>query len=208
MGVAGGLVDDGVTPKETSTLRVGSAGRAANQSMFNRIILIRHSARLNDGVDKTRASDGRLQGAVCNPGSAGSQLAQITRRSRRVGARQCSSTVVAPGDSLIVVSGDEVGVFLDHISAACVGRQRHRSHLQQQAGESRCRYLTSLIGTETKNRSALCAAQRCGSHEFNATRWITINAHFTAQRARTSSLRSSNADRRRLRASAMVPQDR
>ena len=208
MGVAGGLVDDGVTPKETSTLRVGSAGRAANQSMFNRIILIRHSARLNDGVDKTRASDGRLQGAVCKPNSAGSQLAQITRRSRRVGARQCSSTVVAPGDSLIVVSGDEVGVFLDHISAACVGRQRHRSHLQQQAGESRCRYLTSLIGTETKNRSALCAAQRCGSHEFNATRWITINARFTAQCARTSSLRSSNADRRRLRASAMVPQDR
>ena len=43
---------------------------------------------------------------------------------------------------------------------------------------------------------------------FNATRWITINARFTAQRARTSSLRSSNADRRRLCASAVVPQDR
>lgn len=207
MGVAGGLVDDGVTPKETSTLRVGSAGRAASP-MFNRIILIRHSARLNDGVDKTRASDSGLQAAVCKPGSAGSQFAQITRRSRRVGARQCSSTAVAPGDSLIVVSGGDVGVFLDHKSAACVARPRHRSHLQQHGGESRCRYLTLLIGTETKNPSALCAAQRCGSHVFNATRWITINARFTAQRARTSSLRSSNADRRRLRASAVVPQDR
>jgi hypothetical protein len=208
MGVAGGLIDDGVTPKETSTLRVGSAGRAASQPMFNRIILIRHSGRLNDGVDKTRASDGGPQGAVCKPDSAGSQLAQITRRSPRVGARQCSSTAVAPSDSLIVVSGGDVGGFLEHKSAAWLARQRHRSHLQQQAGKSRCRYLTSSIGTETKNPSVLCAAQRCGSHVFNATRWITINARFTARCARTLSLRSSNADRRRLRASAVLPQNR
>jgi hypothetical protein len=133
--------------------------------------------------------------------------AQITRRSPRTGARQCSSTAAAPSDSLIVVSGDDVGVF-SNTNRQLAWRASHRSRLQQQGGESRCRYLTSLIGTETKNPSALCAAQRCGSHEFNATRWITINARFTAQCARTSSSRSSNADRRRLRASAVVPQDR
>ena len=63
MGVAGGLVDDGVTPKETSTLRVGSAGRAASP-MFNRIILIRHSARLNDGVDKTREIEDKPRSVI------------------------------------------------------------------------------------------------------------------------------------------------